>query len=58
MKKSGSWYSYGSTKLGQGRDSVKKIILENPELMDEIETKIRNKVNGVEEAPEAVEAAE
>ena len=49
VKKSGSWFSYGSEKLGQGRDAVKKILLDNPELMNEIETKIRNKVNGVEE---------
>ena len=49
VKKSGSWFSYGDEKLGQGRDAVKKILLDNPELMNEIETKIRNKVNGVEE---------
>lgn len=48
VKKSGSWFSYGDEKLGQGRDAVKKILLDNPELMNEIETKIRNKVNGVE----------
>jgi len=42
--KSGSWFSYNDSKLGQGRDSVKKIILDNPELMEEIETKIREKV--------------
>lgn len=41
VKKSGSWYSYGETKLGQGRDAVKKIIEDNPELSLEIETKIR-----------------
>ena len=49
VKKSGSWFSYGDEKLGQGRDAVKKILLDNPELMNEIETKIRNKVNGVED---------
>ena len=49
VKKSGSWFSYGDEKLGQGRDAVKKILLDNPELMSEIETKIRNLVNGVEE---------
>ncbi|MEM9830757.1 MAG: recombinase RecA [Bacteroidota bacterium] len=49
VKKSGSWFSYGGEKLGQGRDAVKRIILDNPELMGEIELKIRNKVNGVEE---------
>ena len=41
IKKSGSWFSYGDTKLGQGRDTVKQIILDNPALMDEIEQKIR-----------------
>jgi recombination protein RecA len=49
VKKSGSWFSYESEKLGQGRDAVKRILLDNPELMSEIELKIRNKVNGVEE---------
>jgi len=37
IKKSGSWYSYGDTKLGQGRDAVKGLISDNPELMDELE---------------------
>jgi recombination protein RecA len=41
MKKSGSWYSYGDTKLGQGRDSVKNLLLDNPELAEEIENKVR-----------------
>lgn len=41
IKKSGSWFSYGETKLGQGRDSVKAIIMDNPELMEELETKIK-----------------
>jgi recombination protein RecA len=41
IKKSGSWFSYGETKLGQGRDSVKAIINDNPELMEELETKIK-----------------
>jgi recombination protein RecA len=40
VKKSGSWFSYGETKLGQGRDSVKSILKDNPELCDEIEAKI------------------
>jgi recombination protein RecA len=40
IKKSGSWFSYGETKLGQGRDAVKQILLDNPELQDEIEKKI------------------
>ena len=41
IKKSGSWFSYGETKLGQGRDSVKQLIKDNPELMDELEVKIK-----------------
>lgn len=41
VKKSGSWFSYGDTKLGQGRDAVKLILEDNPELMDEIEGKIK-----------------
>lgn len=40
IKKSGSWFSYGETKLGQGRDAVKELLLENPDLMDELEEKI------------------
>jgi len=40
IKKSGSWFSYGDTKLGQGRDAVKALIQDNPELMDELEQKI------------------
>lgn len=42
IKKSGSWFSYGETKLGQGRDAVKNLIQDNPELMEELETKIKN----------------
>jgi recombination protein RecA len=41
INKSGSWFSYGETKLGQGRDAVKSIIADNPELMDELEAKIK-----------------
>jgi recombination protein RecA len=41
IKKSGSWFSYGETRLGQGRDSVKQIIKDNPELFDELEAKIK-----------------
>lgn len=46
VKKSGSWFSYGDTKLGQGRDAVKNLLLDNPDLMDELETKIRAEVTG------------
>jgi recombination protein RecA len=41
IKKSGSWFSYGETKLGQGRDAVKNLIQDNPELMEELEGKIK-----------------
>jgi len=41
VNKSGSWFSYNETKLGQGRDAVKQMILDNPELCEEIETKIK-----------------
>ena len=41
IKKAGSWFSYGDTKLGQGRDGVKQILLDNEELMDELEAKVR-----------------
>ncbi len=40
VKKSGSWFSYQDTKLGQGRDAVKALLLDNPDLMEELETKI------------------
>ncbi len=43
IKKSGSWFSYNETKLGQGRDSVKQILTDNPELCTEIEAKIKEK---------------
>ena len=45
VKKSGSWFSYGDTKLGQGRDAVKTIFTDNPELADEIEEKIKAALN-------------
>jgi recombination protein RecA len=41
IKKSGSWFSYDETKLGQGRDAVKALLLDNPELMEELEQKIK-----------------
>jgi recombination protein RecA len=40
IKKSGSWFSYGNTKLGQGRDATKALLKDNPELCEEIEAKI------------------
>ena len=42
INKSGSWFSYGETKLGQGRDVVKAIIKDNPELMEELEKRIKD----------------
>jgi recombination protein RecA len=47
IKKSGSWFSYGDTKLGQGRDAVKSLLNDNPELFEELETKIREAINAV-----------
>jgi recombination protein RecA len=41
IKKSGSWFSYEGSKLGQGRDSVKQMLLDNPEICEELEAKIR-----------------
>ncbi len=49
VKKSGSWFSYGETKLGQGRDSVKNLLKDNLELAEEIHNKIVAKLNGDEE---------
>ncbi|WP_420582895.1 recombinase RecA [Reichenbachiella sp.] len=49
INKAGSWFSYKGNKLGQGRDSVKNLLLDNPELMEEMELGIRNKISGVEE---------
>ncbi|GAA4901755.1 recombinase RecA [Mucilaginibacter defluvii] len=46
IKKAGSWFSYGETRLGQGRDAVKQLILDNPELMEELERKIKETVTG------------
>lgn len=46
IKKSGSWFSYNDTKLGQGRDAVKQLLQDNSELADELETKIRQVVSG------------
>ncbi len=47
IKKSGSWFSYGDTKLGQGRDAVKKVLQDNPELCDELEKKIKESLGGL-----------
>jgi recombination protein RecA len=41
LTKSGSWFSYGETRLGQGRDTVKQLFIDNPELAEEVEVKIK-----------------
>jgi recombination protein RecA len=45
IKKSGSWFSDGDTKLGQGRDAVKELLQDNPELLDELEAKIKDAID-------------
>jgi recombination protein RecA len=55
VKKAGSWFSYGDTKLGQGRDAVKNLIGDNPELMDELEKKIFEAMSPKVEEEEVVE---
>ncbi len=45
IKKSGSWFSYNENKLAQGRDAVKRLLMDNPELADEIDAKIREAIN-------------
>ncbi|MBS3769148.1 MAG: recombinase RecA [Bacteroidales bacterium] len=49
IRKSGSWYSYGETKLGQGREAVKQLLRDNPELAEELENKIKEKLKEKEE---------
>ena len=48
VQKSGSWFSYNSDKLGQGRDAVKKLLSDNPELMNELEGKIKDKIKEIQ----------
>ena len=48
VKKSGSWYSYDDSRLGQGRDAVKEVLKDNPELMEEIEAKIKEELKNKE----------
>jgi len=50
VQKSGSWFSYNSDKLGQGRETVKQLMLDNPALADEIEGKIREKLKEMDAA--------
>jgi recombination protein RecA len=47
--KSGSWFNYGEQKIGQGREAVKTLLLDNPELAEEIEAKIRTMAKGDED---------
>ena len=47
INKSGSWFSYGDSRLGQGRDSVKALLADNPDLMDEIESKIMDTIKAL-----------
>lgn len=60
IKKSGSWFSYEGNKLGQGRDAVKQLLLDNPELMEELETRIKAMIKGepIASAPEKEEEKE
>lgn len=55
IKKSGSWFSYEGSKLAQGREAVKKLLEDNPELSEEIEAKIMNKLSGKEEQKPEIE---
>src|SRR3954462_15713563 len=48
VQKSGSWFSYNGDKLGQGRDAVRTLLIDNPELAKEIEAKIREKIKEVQ----------
>lgn len=52
VKKAGSWFSYEGNKLGQGRDAVKTLLLDNPELMDELELKIKEKAGILKDTKE------
>jgi recombination protein RecA len=47
IKKSGSWFSYGETRLGQGRDTVKQLLIDNPELSEELEKALREKLKNI-----------
>jgi recombination protein RecA len=58
LQKSGTWFSYGEMRLGQGRENVKRYLAENKELMDELETKVRQKLGLLPPEPEAKETKE
>ena len=55
ITKSGSWFSYDGTKLGQGRDAVKRLIGDNPELAEELEAKIKAKLFHKDDADDSAE---
>jgi recombination protein RecA len=55
LKKSGSWFSYGETRLGQGRDSIKSLLLDNPELTEELEKKIKDALASPEATAEVAQ---
>ena len=57
IKKSGSWFSYGETKLGQGRDAVRNLLLDNPELFEELEGLIKDSITASKEDAKAAKAA-
>jgi recombination protein RecA len=57
IKKSGSWFSYGETKLGQGRDAVRNLLEDNPELLEELENLIKKAITGPVDEPELAEEA-
>jgi recombination protein RecA len=50
VQKSGSWFSYDTNKLGQGREGVKQMLKDNPELANELEGKIRTKITELQNA--------
>ena len=63
VQKSGTWFSYGAERLGQGREKCRNFLKENPEMCDEIEEKIRNAMSelddfDMDEAVELVESLE
>jgi recombination protein RecA len=50
LQKSGSWFSYNTDKLGQGREAVKQLMIDNPEMANEIEVKIRERIKEMQTA--------
>ncbi|MAT40272.1 MAG: recombinase RecA [Ectothiorhodospiraceae bacterium] len=58
IQKSGSWYSYGDERLGQGREGVKKVLDDSPELLEQIELEVKKKLGFIDGEPAAVPAEE